>query len=95
MTVKEDPSLTALMPHKRPSRVRMTFTDGREIEVEAFISKGDFEDPYTHDELEHKYYALTRPIWGQKVAEQIFSRIMTLEDVEDVTQVTVLLAPYE
>ena len=86
VTVTEDPNLTAMMPHKRPSHVRITFTDGREIEAEALINKGDFEDPYTDDELENKYYALTRPIWGQKVAEHIFSRIMTLEDIEDVTQ---------
>lgn len=92
VTVKEDLSLTALMPHKRPSRVRVTFTDGREIEAETLINKGDFEDPYTDDELERKYYALTGPIWGQKVAEQIFSGIMTLEDSEDVMQVTKLLA---
>jgi len=74
--VVEAPELTAMMPAQRPSRVRITLKDGRELDAESFVNKGDLEDPYTAEELQEKYYGLTDPIWGHETAEKIHAKVM-------------------
>jgi 2-methylcitrate dehydratase PrpD len=91
--VKEDPKLTAMMPARRPSRVRVTLKSGERLEAEVTMNKGDFEDPYGAADLERKYYSLADPVWGHEKAEQIRSHVMAFEQVKDVTQVTGLMAP--
>jgi 2-methylcitrate dehydratase PrpD len=93
VTVKEDPELTAMMPDRRPSRVRVILSSGKKLEAETFMNKGDFEDPYSAAELEDKYYSLADPIWGHKGAEAIRSRVMAFEALKDVNELTNLLAP--
>lgn len=91
--VKEDPKLTAMMPARRPSRVRVTLKSGEKLEAEVTMNKGDFEDPYGPADLEKKYFSLADPIWGHVKAEQIRSQVMALEKVKDINQVTSLIAP--
>jgi len=74
--VVEAPELTAMMPARRPSLVRITLKDGRELDAESFVNKGDLEDPYTAEELQEKYYGLTDPIWGHETAEKIHAKVM-------------------
>jgi 2-methylcitrate dehydratase PrpD len=91
--VVEAPELTAMMPARRPSRVRITLKDGRELDAESFVNKGDLEDPYTAEELQEKYYGLTDPIWGHETAEKVHAKVMALEDVGDINEMTALMAP--
>lgn len=91
--VKEDPKLTAMMPARRPSRVRVTLKSGEKLEAEVTMNKGDFEDPYGPADLEKKYFSLADPIWGHVKAEQIRSQVMALEKLKDINQVTSLIAP--
>jgi 2-methylcitrate dehydratase PrpD len=91
--VKEDPKLTAMMPARRPSRVRVTLKNGEKLDAEVTMNKGDFEDPYGPADLEKKYFSLADPIWGHAKAEQIRSQIMAVEKVKDINQVTSLIAP--
>lgn len=91
--VKEDPKLTAMMPARRPSRVRVTLKSGEKLEAEVTMNKGDFEDPYGPADLEKKYFSLADPVWGHVKAEQIRSQVMALEKVKDINQVTSLIAP--
>ncbi len=93
--VVEAPELTAMMPARRPSRVRITLKDGRELDAESFVNKGDLEDPYTSEELQEKYYGLTDPIWGHETAEKVHAKVMALEDVGDINEMTALMAPLE
>lgn len=93
--VVEAPELTAMMPARRPSRVRITLKDGRELDAESFVNKGDLEDPYTAEELQEKYYGLTDPIWGHETAEKVHAKVMALEDVGDINEMTALMAPLE
>ena len=92
--VKEDPKLTAMMPARRPSRVRVTLKNGEKLEAEVTMNKGDFEDPYGPADLEKKYYSLSDPVWGHAKAEQIRSQVMAVERVKDINQVTALIAPF-
>jgi 2-methylcitrate dehydratase PrpD len=91
--VKEDPKLTAMMPARRPSRVKVTLKNGEKLEAEVTMNKGDFEDPYGPADLERKYFSLADPVWGHAKAEQIRSRVMAVDEVEDINQVTALIAP--
>ena len=93
--VVEAPELTAMMPARRPSRVRITLKDGRELDAESFVNKGDLEDPYTAEELQEKYYGLTDPVWGHETAEKVHAKVMALEDVGDINEMTALMAPLE
>lgn len=86
--VKEDPALTAMMPDRRPSRVRLFMKDGNIHEAETHLNKGDFEDPYSSDELRRKYFELTSPVWGEAVAQTVYQEVSGLEDVRDIRRVT-------
>jgi len=92
--VKEDPEFTAMMPARRPSRVKVTLKSGERLEAEVTMNKGDFEDPYGTADLEKKYHSLADPVWGHEKAMEIRSHVMAFEKVKDVTQVTSLIAPY-
>jgi len=91
--VKEDPTLTAMMPARRPSKVKVTLKSGEKLEAEVTMNKGDFEDPYGPADLEKKYYSLADSVWGHAKAEQIRSQLMGVEKVKDINQVTALIAP--
>jgi len=88
ITVSEDPSLTDMMPERRPSRVRLTMKDGKVFEAETFINKGDTEDPYSHEELKEKYFELVEPVWGHEMGEKIYNDILTLEALQDTNELT-------
>jgi 2-methylcitrate dehydratase PrpD len=91
-TVLEDQDLTAMMPSRRPSRVTVTLTDGTTHSAETFLNKGDFEDPYSEDEIRAKYYELAEPIWGRSVAEALHQDLMRLEEIENVRDMTARLS---
>jgi 2-methylcitrate dehydratase PrpD len=91
--VSEDPALTAMMPARRPSRIKVTLKSGERLEAEVFMNRGDFEDPYGAADLESKYYSLADPVWGHKRSEAIYARVMAFEKVENVKHVTALMAP--
>jgi 2-methylcitrate dehydratase PrpD len=90
--VTEDPGLTSMMPARRPSRVKVTLRNGERLEAEVSMNKGDFEDPYGPRDLERKYYSLATPIWGRERAEKVYSSLLSLDQVEDVNEVTRLIA---
>jgi 2-methylcitrate dehydratase PrpD len=91
--VREDPKLTAMMPARRPSRVRVALKSGEKLEAEVTMNRGDFEDPYGPEDLEKKYFSLADPVWGHARAEQIRSQVMELDKVKDINEVTSLIAP--
>ena len=88
VTVVEDSNLTAMMPERRPAQVRVVLSDGEVLEAEAFVNKGDAEDPYSSEEKTEKYYELVGPIWGHELAEKIYTDVMALEELEDINRVT-------
>ncbi|MFH1124791.1 MAG: MmgE/PrpD family protein [Pseudomonadota bacterium] len=91
--VTEDPSLTAMMPARRPSRVKVTLRNGERLEAEVYMNKGDFEDPYGAPDLERKYYSLADAVWGHKRAEKVYVSLRSFDQVEDVNEMTRLIAP--
>lgn len=92
VTVSEDPALTAMMPSRRPSRVRVIMHDGSVLEGETFLNRGDFEDPYQREQLEEKYFSLASPVWGQETAESVYKCIGELDTLENASTLTDLIA---
>ena len=90
--VREDIDLTAMMPERRPSRVTVTMKDGTLHSAETFLNRGDFEAPYSASELDGKYYNLTQPVWGTKLAKALHTDLMRLEEIDDVNMMTARLA---
>jgi len=88
VTVSEDPKLTAMMPQHRPSRVKVTLTDGTVLEAQALTNKGDTEDPYSSEELRAKYFELAERIWKPELAEAIYADAMKLDQLDNVNQMT-------
>jgi 2-methylcitrate dehydratase PrpD len=88
VTVSEDPELTAMMPQHRPSRVKVTLTDGTVLEAQALTNKGDTEDPYSSEELRAKYFELSERVWKRGVAEAVYADAMKLEQLDNVNQLT-------
>ena len=91
--VIEDPELTAMMPGQRPSRVALTLKDGTQLKAEAFVNKGDFEDPYSPGDLLEKYFELATPVWGQDTAEKIYTAVANMDEMADVNELTHCFAP--
>ncbi len=89
--VVEDPALTAMMPARRPARVRLTLTDGTVLAAEALVNKGDAEDPYAPDDLRRKYVDLATPAWGEAAASAVFEAVGELETLSDVNRITELI----
>jgi len=88
VTVSEDPKLTAMMPDHRPSKVKVTLTNGTVFEAQTLTNKGDSEDPYSPEELREKYYELAERVWKRDIAEAIYADAMNLEKLYNVNQLT-------
>jgi len=88
VTVTEDPELTAMMPDHRPSKVKLTLTNGTVFEAQTLTNKGDSEDPYSPEELREKYYELAERVWKRDIAEAIYADAMNLEKLDNVKQLT-------
>ena len=91
--VVEDPKLTAMMPGQRPARVALALKDGTELKAETFVNKGDFEDPYSPDDLLEKYYELATPVWGGDTAQKVYTAVADMDGMADVREFTRFLVP--
>lgn len=86
VSVFEDANMTAMLPDRRPARIHITLTDGRQLDAEVTTNKGDWQDPYSSAELKKKYISLTSRLWAQQYAENVYEKLMVLEriNVDDI-----------
>ncbi|MCH2298810.1 MAG: hypothetical protein MK441_13035, partial [SAR324 cluster bacterium] len=82
--VVEDPELSAMMPHFRPARVIIRLKDGRKLDGETRINRGDNEDPYSKGDLRHKFLSLCLRVYPQVFCEQLHDQLMEMEELEDI-----------
>ena len=80
-----------MMPDQRPSRVSLTLINGESHTAEAFINKGDAEDPYSTEEIREKYFELLDGVYGHEKATELYRRTMVLEECDDFNSVTSLI----
>ena len=90
--VREDASLTAMLPGLRPARVRVHLTDGRTLSGEVLTNRGDTEDPYSPDEVRDKFRELAEPVWGGGHVARILAQVDAIDRTTDIRGLTSLLA---
>jgi len=78
VTVVENPAMTALLPDKRPARIKVTLKSGDVFEASTETNRGDWSDPYPPHEIREKYLSLTTRLWREDVAIRIWDRVMDL-----------------
>ena len=92
VTVREDASLTAMLPGLRPARVRVHLFDGKTLSAEVLTNKGDTEDPYSPDEVRDKFRELVEPVWDREHAARLLAQIEGIDRTTDIRGLTSLLA---
>lgn len=77
--VNENPAMSAMLPDKRPAQVQITLSDGRRFSHEVETNRGDWQDPYSQEELQVKYLSLCERRWHSDHALEIYKDIMKIE----------------
>lgn len=77
--VNENPAMSAMLPDKRPAQVQITLSDGRKFSHEVETNRGDWQDPYSQEELQVKYLSLCERRWHSDHALEIYKDIMKIE----------------
>jgi 2-methylcitrate dehydratase PrpD len=76
VTVREDPALNADVPRRKPARVTVTFTNGRQVTRLRESARGDYQDPYGDEEVRSKF----RELAGLVLSEAGVARLEALVD---------------
>lgn len=92
VTVREDRAFTAMLPGLRPARVTVKLVDGRVLSAEAFTNKGDAEDPYSAEEMQHKFREVAGPVWNDAHCSAILAAVRDLDHSPDLRPLSALLA---
>ncbi len=79
VNVNEDREMSAMLPEKRPAQVQITLADGRMFSHEVDTNRGDWQDPYSQEELKTKYLSLTSLRWQSDHAAEIYKDIMNID----------------
>ena len=83
VTVREDHAMTAKLPDLRPATVSIFMNDGSKFEASVETNRGDWQDPYTPDQLLEKYRSLTRRLWPERLCQQIATGIQDIDQKTD------------
>jgi 2-methylcitrate dehydratase PrpD len=74
-------------------RLKVTLKDGRVLEKEEKFQKGNLQNPLTPAELTDKYRGLASSVFSPERTEKVISAVRRLDEIEDITELTRLLAP--
>jgi 2-methylcitrate dehydratase len=69
--VTEDPTISALFPHKIGMRVTAIATEGQVIEIETGDPRGDSTNPMDDAEIDAKFRLLADPVVGSTAAVRV------------------------
>jgi 2-methylcitrate dehydratase PrpD len=81
--LREEPSFTARYPQEQPVTVRIVMKHGAVHDGRCTVTKGEPANPHTPADLAGKFFELGEPIWGKPVTQQLFDRLMKIEDIGD------------
>ncbi len=89
--VEPDYELDKLYDEKWPSIVEVTLKDGRMLSTRRDLPKGEPEFPCSSEDIKAKFMSLACDAVSVERAEEIWEMIDTLENVNDVNELTKLL----
>jgi len=87
VTIAEDESMTAKLPDLRPARVTISMTEGSEFQTSVETNRGDWQDPYSAEQLNDKYLSLAQRVWTKGQCHQISDQLMSLEQSQNVKDI--------
>lgn len=90
--VTENEEYTKLLPETRANHMVISLCDGSTLEKQADVTKGDYKDPFSDEEVIHKFRTLTGRVWSKENQDKIVKTILELEKVQDFQEVMKLLA---
>ncbi len=83
--IRSDPQLSVHYPVKWPARVEIITQDGKSLKGSSDYPKGDPENPLEERDVIEKFRDLTKGLLSDSTAEAIVERVMSLEDIDDVS----------
>lgn len=77
--VRENQCFNELLPEIRRNKMSIIQKDGKVFEKDSTITKGDYLDPFSKEEVLHKFYILTEGIWSKERQDEIVEFVEHLE----------------
>ena len=81
VTIVEDTNMTGKLPNLRPADVYIQMANGSTFKAQVTTNRGDWQDPYSEEELKQKFISLTTRLWSQKKALNVYSKSIKLEKI--------------
>src|SRR5262245_21139584 len=93
VTVTADPTMTPRRSDYPTSRLRLRLRDGRTLEGETGVVRGDAENPAGEGEVVAKFEALAAPVLGDRRARELAAAVLAADELKNVAHLGPLLAP--
>lgn len=87
ISVRENPDYTAALPELRKNKITVFTIMGKIYEEETKVTKGDYLEPFTKEELLQKFQMITEGIWSDEKRKKIIDFVLKLEEKENVAEV--------
>lgn len=91
--VKEDARFSSMTPSKRPARVTVKTRSGKAYTEEVERSGGGPDAPLSKEMIQDKFRSLAESVIGNERSEAVIDKVDTLEQIEDIRNLTRLLIP--
>lgn len=89
--VKENPDYTAALPGLRKNKMTIYTTTGKRYEKETEVTKGDYLNPFTKEEIIQKFEKITNGIWSEKRQKEIVNFVLALDEKENAAELIKLV----
>ena len=86
VSVKEISSMTEMLPEFRPAKVTIGMKSGKVFRHSVKTNKGDWQSPYSADELENKFHSLANRSLSQKKSKVLYDKLQNLERIADMRE---------
>lgn len=86
-----DHEIEALYPKKFAGKIEVILTNGKRLQTRIDSPLGSFEKPMTFEEVAEKFRSLVKGIISPERAEAIIEKIMKIDQIEKIHELTKLL----
>ena len=86
VSVKEISSMTEMLPEFRPAKVTIGMKSGKVFHHSVKTNKGDWQSPYSADELENKFHSLANRSLSKKKSKVLYDKLQNLERIADMRE---------
>jgi len=90
--VVADPDYEKTFPELKKAGVEIKTSDGNSYKIEVDYPLGDYREPMDDDTLYAKFNSMVTPETGKAKRDKIVDAILNLENLDDITDLTNLLA---